>query len=160
VQSSTTARMRKRRASVSWSETKSRPSAGWGQRRRDRPPRSHRPLAAAAPAHRQSLLTIEPLYPLLVARCAYNSTSADTRHLSSTTINIGGISPYCRIWPRRGGRVVREPLRRLAGWKSSLGLDWADSPRHRGPSLLFRPTRGQSCRPSSLRPSSDALLPH
>jgi hypothetical protein len=42
-----------------------------GHRRRDRPPGPHRPLAAAAPAHRQSLLAIEPLHPLLVDGMAF-----------------------------------------------------------------------------------------
>src|SRR5207248_1837851 len=72
VQSSTTARMRKRRVSVSWSQTKSRSPALVGcQRRRDRPPRSPRPLAPAAPAHGQPLLAVEALDPLLVDRMAF-----------------------------------------------------------------------------------------
>ena len=68
MQSSTTARMRKRRPSVIWSETKSRLQRWLAARRLYRPPRADRPLAPAAAAHRQPLFAVDPLNPLLVDR--------------------------------------------------------------------------------------------
>src|SRR6185437_2546822 len=46
------------------------PALVGSQCRLDRPPRPHRPLAAATPAHRQPLLAVEPLHPLPVDRMA------------------------------------------------------------------------------------------
>ena len=68
VQSSTTARMRKRRPSVSWSETKSRLQRSLLPAGAASAPVRHGPLAAAAPAHRKALLAIEPEQPFSVHR--------------------------------------------------------------------------------------------
>src|SRR3954464_2377805 len=38
----------------------------------DRPPRSQRPLASAAPANRQTLFAVEPLHPLLIDDLAFS----------------------------------------------------------------------------------------
>ena len=88
VQSSTTARMRKRRPSVSWSETKSSDQRWLGASgSRDRRPRSHRPLAAAAPAHRQPLLAVEPEQPLVVHHIEHRATTRNAsfwRHHGDT----------------------------------------------------------------------------
>ena len=79
VQLSITVRMRKRRPSVIWSATTrraarssqvQRPALVGDQRQVQRSPRAHRSLPAAAPAHRQPFLAIDPLNPLLVDRMA------------------------------------------------------------------------------------------
>ena len=72
LKSSTMHRMRKRRPSLSVSETKSSDQR-WliVMRQHHRRPRSQRPLAAAAPAHHQLLLAVQPIELLAIHRVSF-----------------------------------------------------------------------------------------
>jgi hypothetical protein len=74
-------------------------------RRRDRPPGSHRPLAAAAPAHGQPLLAVEALDPLLVDGMAFTPQQHVQATVAEPPSLLGqGFQPLaqCRIVRSRG----------------------------------------------------------